>query len=136
MMRKRPLFLESFFESHFWVFLEKCIKCPIFIGTLGSLHHIEERERGHNESNEVPCPSPFFISSSSYCFHISKSPVYMRGKLEEFPLASRFLDDSGSARADFGPWWVTRSEEVQITPSKVGLGTNLKMKRRTWEKQL
>lgn len=47
----------------------------------------------------------------------------MWGKLEEFPISKLtpgWFTHSGSAGADFGPWWVTRSNEGSDPESKAG----------------
>lgn len=125
------------FLSHFWIFLETCIKCPIFNGPLWSLHDIEEREGIMKVMKSHVQALSFFLHlviASTFL-----SPCLYEGKTGRVPVSNPipgWFKHSGSAGADLGPWWVTRSEEVQITPSKVGLGTNLKMKKRTWEKQL
>lgn len=63
-MGMKPLFFES---CHFWVFLEKYTKYPVFInffGTLRNLHDIKEREKGNDDDGtEVQSARPFFISS-------------------------------------------------------------------------
>lgn len=78
-MGMKPLFFES---CHFWVFLEKYTKYPVFInffGTLRNLHDIKEREKGNDDDGtEVQSARPFFISSFSYCLDISKSHFYVK----------------------------------------------------------